>query len=49
MAPQYGFDFSDNKNLDLEIIKNSIEDFVDFIGLQNNILRNLLRTLHGHL
>ena len=37
MAPQYGFDFSAYKNLDLEVVKNSIQDFVNFIGLQNKV------------
>ncbi len=37
MAPQYGFDFSDQKGLDLNFVKTTIESFFNTLGIKTNI------------
>ena len=37
MAPQYGFDFCDQKYLDLDMVKDSIAKFITFLGLKFKI------------
>ena len=37
MAPQYGFDFSDQKYLNLDAVKDSIAGFISFLGFKYKI------------
>ena len=41
MAPQYGFNFKGNENLDLELVKSLMSQFVNKIGLKNKVDRVL--------
>ena len=41
MAPQYGFNFKGNENLDLDILKSLLSQFVTEIGLKNRVDRVL--------